>query len=499
MKTKRCDVAIIGSGFGGAGCAYALSRAGLDVIVIERGGYVARDDEDWDPKEILIDKRYKSDVAMEIDQREGKAPSLDYPNEVVGGNSIFYGGAALRMRERDFDTWPLSYADFEPYYDAAEALQEVRGQAGADPFEPPRNVEYPRPPNALTPAAARIASAARALEMKPFRIPIAIDFEGAGAREACISCFTCDGFPCKLGAKNDTQVILERADAGHLEILAQTVAGRLQEEDGRIAKLCCQPRGGGEPLEIEAETFIVAGGAVQSPAILLRSGLQRFDRSKLIGRNLMRHCNGMVGGVFPFRVNPEGKNHKQICLSDLYEDRREEHGRAVGVIQDMCMPPKDAVRYLAPDGFRTAAATFSSFIQALICIAEDRPRRVNQVTLGDERDVYGLERLRIIHRYAKEDYERRALLVGRARELLREAGAVITKLREVDSFSHAVGSVRFGEDSEAAPLDLHCRLHGLSNLYVVDGSFFPSSAGVNPSLTILANALRVSEQIVSTL
>ncbi len=502
-RTLKTDVAIIGSGFGGAGCAQALTQAGVDVIVVERGGHVARDDKDWDPKSILIDKRYKSRVPIEIDQREGKDPSLEHLNEVVGGSSIFYGGAALRLRENDFASWPLSYADVAPYYDAAEALQGVRGEAGVDPHEPPRESSYPFPPNELTTAAKRIDRAARKLGMRPFRIPMAIHYPpppGASKteREACISCFTCDGFPCKIGAKNDAEVsMLGQADPARLQVLARTVAGRLEHRDGRVVALTCHPVDGGEPLRVEAERFIVAGGAVHSPAVLLRSGLERYDRSGLIGRQLMRHCNAMIGALFPFRINPEQANHKQICLSDLYEEARERDGTAVGLIQDMCMPPKDAVRYLAPAGFRYAAATFSSFIQSVICVAEDRPRRNNRVFLGVTNDRYGLEQLRIHHRYGEDDLARLELLVTRAKRVLRKAGGIITKRREVDSFSHAVGSVRFGDDPTQAPLNLDCRLWGVENLYVVDGSFFPTSGGVNPSLTILANALRVSERILA--
>lgn len=502
MQTSKCDVVIIGSGFGGAGSAYALTRAGLDVVVVERGGHVHRDDGDWDPKGILIDKRYKSLVGIEVDQRADKPAKVELLNEVVGGNSVFYGGAALRLRENDFARWPLGYHDFEPYYEAAELLQEVRGEAGVDPYEPPRKRGYPHPPNALTTAAKRMEKAARALGMRPFRIPMAINYPGSGAsaaREDCISCFTCDGFPCKLGAKNDGEVtLLAKADRSRLRVLASTVAGKLEHEDGRVVALTCHPREGGEPLRLEAEIFIVAGGAVHSPAILLRSGLERYDRSGLVGRNLMRHCNAMLGALFPFRVNPEQTNHKQICMTDLYEQVREEQGTAVGVIQDMCMPPPAAVRHLAPAGLRIAAATFSSFIQSVICIAEDLPRVENRVFIGSERDRYGLEQLRIHHRYGDDDWARLELLVKRAKRLLRKAGGLFSTRRAVDSFSHAVGSVRFGDDPTQAPLDLNCRLAGTQNLYVVDGSFFPSSGGVNPSLTILANALRVSEQIAAS-
>ena len=496
------DVVVIGSGFGGATMAYALSRAGLKVVLVERGGWVHRDETDWSGRAIMLEGRYRSESPWHVRQRAGEGEGEGeetYPNEVVGGNSIFFGGAALRLRETDFARWPIRYTDLEPHYAAAERLLEVHGRAGEDPTEPPRSSAFPHEPPSLTAPAQRIFEAARASGYHPFHIPSALNY-GGGRLPTCVRCFTCDGFPCRIGAKNDvTQTALRHADADHLTVLARTVAARLVQRDGRATELEAIAADGGAKVALRARAFVVSAGAIGTPALLLRSGFDRFDRSGSLGRYLMRHCNGMVGYLFPFRTNPERVNHKQVCVTDLYEARRSEDGTAVGVIQDMCMPPPDVVRALGPAGFRWAASLSAGFIQTLICIAEDEPQAVNRVSLTEATDRWGLPVAAVDHRYTQADLRRRGLLIRAARRILRRAGGIGGKVRMIESFSHAVGSVRMGADAASGALDSDCRMWAFPNVFVVDGSFMPTSGGVNPSLTITANALRVAERLKARL
>jgi len=497
LETTLFDVLIVGSGFGGGAAAYSLSRAGLNVLLVERGGWVHRDENDWNGRAILLDGRYNGDAPVHVRQTANpeRAPEQIFPNEVVGGNSIFFGGAALRLRERDFDRWPIRYAELEPHYAAAEALLEVHGHAGEDPCEPPRSTPFPFPSPALTAPARRISEAATALGFHPFHIPSAINYAGSRT-PVCVRCFTCDGFPCRIGAKNDvTQTALKNADPAHLQLVARTLAVRLLERDGRITGLVAIDRDTDRRLTLRAKVFVLAGGAIGTPALLLRSGLDRLDRSASVGRYLMRHCNAMVGAPFPFRTNPELVNHKQICISDLYEQGRAEDGMAIGIIQDMCMPPAEVVRALGPQGFRWAASLSAGFIQSLICIAEDEPQAGNRVSLATETDRLGLPVVQIDHQYTAGDRRRRDLLLHAARKVLRRAGGIGSKVKLIESFSHAVGSVRMGQAEAGGALDPHCRYWGVPNLFVADGSFMPTSGGVNPSLTITANALRVAGHI----
>ena len=189
--------------------------------------------------------------------------------------------------------------------------------------------------------------------------------------------------------------------------------------------------------------------------------------------------------------------HKQVCFTDFYEEARERDGLAVGVIQDIYTPDAEVVR-------RAAGKVAGAFLrkplvhrlQNLLCVAEDEPDPANRVFLGDETDAYGMARIRVEHRYRKADHDRLQLLVRRARKILRAAGALATHTWPISSFSHAVGTLRMGNEGDA-PLDQAGRVRGLDNLFVTDGSTFPASGGVNPSLTIAAGALRIAEGIVN--
>jgi len=225
----------------------------------------------------------------------------------------------------------------------------------------------------------------------------------------------------------------------------------------------------GAALEFAAERFVVAAGALHSPALLLRSGLaEASPGGRWIGRRLMRHCSAVIAGFFPGRTNPEGVFHKQLCVSDFYEDLRGELGTATGTIQDVYTPAAVVVRQRAPAGLGTFAAWLSSRMQNLLSIAEDDPRPENAVSLTAERDRYGLEIARIDHEYTAADYRRRDYLAGHARRVLKAAGAWATRIHAIDTFSHGVGSVGMAESPEAGALDPECRVWGLSNLWGTD-------------------------------
>ena len=489
------DAVIIGSGFGGSCAAYALATAGLKTVVLERGGKPHRDEGDWDPEKILIEQRYRSESPVRVRQYGARHYEPLFPNEVLGGNSVFYGGASLRLRERDFESWPIDYDALEKHYCEAERLLGVHGESGVDECEPYRSEEYPAAPIELAPPARRIQAAAEKIGLRPFRIPLAINFEDE-SRPVCIRCITCDGFPCRIEAKNDaTTTLLRRAQELGAEVMVGTIADRLEEWEGKVRLVHCVDRASKRRFELRGGLFVLGAGALHSPGILLRSGLERFAGSRLIGRFLMRHCNAVVAGVFPFRTNPQKVFHKQLCFSEFYEEHRDRHGRATGVIQDIYTPAANAIRHFAPAGVKRLAGIAAPYMQNLLCIAEDEPQFDNAVQLSGELDTFGIETTKVDHRYAAADYERRDLLVTQARRVLKAAGALLMRVHQIDSFSHAVGTLRCGDSPEESVLDADCRFRGIDNLYVLDGSCFPASGGVNPSLTICANALRVAGRI----
>lgn len=464
--------------------------------MFERGNWAKRDDLDWNQKEILVKQRYKSECPYLTKQLNRKRTPM-YMNEVVGGGSIFYGGASLRLRVRDFDKWPIKYEDLEKYYTQAEKLLEVHGETGVDVCEPPRSAGYPYGSIELSGPATRIYNAGKKLNLHPFKLPLAVNFHNSKKR-ICERCNTCDGFPCKISTKNDLDTtLLADAQKFGTEIVTNTIVTSVKQEGNRITTVECVDKNTKERFEIHGNIVLLAAGAINSAAILLRSNIKRDISFNFVGKYLMRHCNAVVTSLFPFQTNPNQEFCKQLCFSDFYEDKREEWGTATGILQDIATPDSVVIKHHAPPGTKTFAAFVTKYLQNLLCIAEDSPREENRVTISNELDPYGVPSIEITHNYCEDDYKRLRYLQHHAKRILRAAGGLFQFTgKMLDSFSHAVGTIRFGDCPSKSALDSNCKYWGLENLYVVDGSVMPTSGGVNPSLTIAANALRVSEHII---
>jgi choline dehydrogenase-like flavoprotein len=490
------DAIIIGSGFGGAGAAYELTKAGINTLMLERGAWAKRDADDWNAEKIILQSRYWGPEPLYVKQHNASAFKPLPINEVVGGASVFYGGASMRFREQDFASWPLSYLDLEPYYSRAEKILGTHGQAGADPFEPPRSSPFPYPAIAYNPPAARILQAASKLGLRPFPVPLSLNHSNK-EKPLCRQCNTCDDYPCKIEAKGDAAArIISQLNPQFFTLMTQAQVTRLIEQDGRITGVQYIDRLSHESKIVKAKLVILSAGALWSPALLKHSFPQRTDAAfGFVGKYLMRHCNGIQSAVFPFQTNPAQIFHKQIAITHCYEDLRQELGTAVGIIQDIYTPSRKVVKAFVPTGLKTIAGFFANYIQSLICIAEDDPQATNGIGLSNELGAFGFPRLQVRHTYSANDCRRRDYLLSKARKILTTAGGMITRATPLDSFSHAVGTVRFGNSSTQGALDTFCRLYGTQNLFVLDGSFMPTSSGVNPSLTILANSLRVGHYL----
>lgn len=507
MSSNNWDVIVVGSGFGGVFAAAPLVAQGARVLMLERGEWVTRGSANWQPDGTLERTPYYSrDTPIEV--IEGERSLVIGSTACVGGPSVFYGGVSLRLREADFDPnpeivgasgarWPFGYAELEPFYERVEQQLEVAGEAGCDPTEPPRRGPYPAAAGPLGATSTMIASAGRALGLRPFALPLAIRYVGEG--RSCQLCPTCDTFACAVSAKNDlaTTLIPALMQQG-LELRARTVATRLVLRGDRVTHVEALDRERGERVELRADHVILAAGALASPHLLLASGLaQRNPAAQAVGAYLTRHCNGVVVGVFPSWVPDRGKRfHKQVAFHDFYFGAAGGPAGPLGSIQQLQTPPIALVKANSPAWMRPFLGLALPHTTGLLVLASDQPRAENRVTLGSgPSDVFGLPQVRVHHHYTPRDEAGRAALMREGQRILRRAGARFFYRHHITTFSHAAGSVRFGDDASSAPLDRFCRFRGVSNLLVTDASFMPTCGGLNPSLTIAANALRVGEAL----
>ncbi|MGK2962323.1 MAG: GMC family oxidoreductase [Gemmatimonadaceae bacterium] len=489
------DAIVIGSGFGGALAAVPLVQAGQSVLMIERGGWVGRGPDNWGRNGAgLVTPHYTRDAAFRVSSGRGERRASAW--NCVGGQSVFYGAASYRFRESDFEdnadlvedsgaAWPFRYDDLEPFYARAEALLGVAGESGHEPGEPRRSSPFPQRPASLSRSARRIADAATRLGLTPSRIPLAISYASSANRRECVMCGKCDGYACAAESKNDlaTGVIPDLMRLG-MSLRANTVCVRLTTRNGHVTGVECMSRVTGERETFKAALVLLAAGTLATPHLLLASDLAQLNpASASVGRYLTRHRNAVVMGAFFRRPNPGAEFDKQIAILDLYE--------SAGSIQQFT-PPTGLVKAYLPAAVRGLAVKFTSHALGLLAIAEDQPRATNSVSVNwHATDRYGLPELRVHHEYSERDERMGKVLIDQARAILREAGALFTLVHPIRTFSHALGTVRMGDDPLTSSLDPWGRYRGLDNLFVVDGSALPRSAGLNPSLTIAANALRI--------
>jgi choline dehydrogenase-like flavoprotein len=507
------DALVIGSGFGGMMAAHALVHAGQRVLLVERGSWVRRGPHNWTGEEVgPLCSHYNTEAPYLVNDDGGRSAAGAF--FCVGGPSVFYGGVALRLRQEDFESdpdldggsgaaWPYAYADLEPWYAAAERIIGVAGVGTDDPTEPWRSTPYIERPGPISAISERIGEAARALGLHPFRLPLAINHGAAEGRASCTACGTCDGFACAIGAKNDlaTSVLPGLLERG-LELRTGSAAVRLLAERGRVTGVAVADVRTGQTEVFRARRVILSAGALASPHLLLASGLHRFNPGgHVVGRYLMRHLNRIVFGGFTRSPVPDGRFHKQIGIHDFYfgdPQGREPRGK-LGGIQQVATPPGELVRSQVPGPLGVLGARLVGHLAGLLTIAEDQPQFHNRVAIATDRiDRLGLPGLTVTHRYSARDHAASGTLVKAARAVLRRAGAIGFYHHTIGTYSHAAGTVRMGRNPRTSALDGYGRFRGLDNLFVLDGSFMPRSGGVNPSLTIAANALRASAALIAT-
>ena len=492
------DVVVIGSGVGGGCVALTLADTGARILILERGERLPREPQNWDAEAVFGAQRYRTQDIWQDGAGRKFRPGQFY---FVGGHTKFYGAAMFRFRERDFEAleheegvspaWPIRYADLEPFYDRAERLFGVHGRAGDDPTEPPRSAPYPFPAIPHEPLLADLFDRFRGRGLKPFHMPAAVDFHPGGK---CVRCGTCDAFPCRIDAKGDAETRLIDPALRHANVTLQTgcLVTKLTTDDSGKRVIAAEVERDGENRTIHARLFVLSAGAINSAAVLLRSATPRHpnglaNSSGAVGRHYMSHNCTALMTLMPLQVN-DTRFPKTLALNDYYfggdvSDKPLGNLQMLGKIQE---PMLRGALPRVPKWLRAGLAHHSVDWYVMSEDLAHRDSTVRPLADGSIELNWRRTNMRAHERF-----------VEITKRLFRDIGfpVVLSKAFDADTTSHQCGTVRFGDDPAQAPLDTYCRAYDHENLYVVDGGFLPSSAALNPALTIAAQALRASEHL----
>src|SRR4051794_18357926 len=544
------DVIIIGTGAGGGTLAHRLAPSGKKILLLERGGYLPREVENWDSREVFGRERY---VTTEHWYDKHGAAFRPHAQYFVGGNTKVYGGAVFRLPGRDFGggghyggapppgagspphpappppagaggpplprpagggpapppparAGPTSYPDLEPYYGEAERLYPVHGQAGEDPTEPPRSGPFPYPAVSHEPRIQQLHDDLARIGHRPFHLPVGVDLDESDPEAGrCVRCDRFDGFPCLTDGKADSHVVCVRPALKHPNVTLLTHA-RVQRLDadasGRSVQRVVVDRKGREEA-FSADVVVVSCGAVNSAALLLGSASDKHpgglaNSSGVVGRHYMAHLNSALIAIS--RAPNVTKFQKTLALNDYYWGAADSE-LPLGHIQMLGKSDRNILRTAAPRfAPRRALDYLAKHAIDFWLTTEDLPDTRNRVTLDRKGNVH----------LTKTDHnsEPHKRLLAKLEHLLVPLGCHATGIRRwsvlseqvpLAGIAHNCGTVRFGTDPKRSALDVHCKAHDLDNLYVVDTSFFPSSGAVNPALTAMANALRVGDHLLARL
>lgn len=493
------DVIVIGSGAGGGPMTLSLAQKGFNVLLLERGEAVPREADNSSVEQVFLKLKYSPDVRWY--DRDGQA-YRPKPWYNTGGATKFFGTVLVRYRESDFNdvqhaegispAWPINYSDLEPWYGEAERLFGAHGDTSPDPFDPPRSSALPYGPVGNEPFLARIHEKVHAKGLHSFQMPVAVDLHEGGK---CRRCSTCDGFPCPYGAKNDaeTRCVEPALATGRVTMWTNSEVTRLllDERTRRINAVEVQHQG--ETKTITANVVVLSAGSVNSPLILMRSATSSMPRglansNDVVGRNYMVHNLTMMMAI-SHRPNPT-RFQKTFAFNDWY-DGDEKFPYPMGNVQTLGRLQAGMLvagtRFLPPWLGRELTRRSLD----ILTTSEDLPDWNNRVLLDGSK-------VRVLIRPTNMKAHRE--LNRRTKALMRSIGLplVIWKTLPANLTACPLGTIRMGEDPRSAPIDGYCRSYDHPNLFVVDGSIMPSSAALNPSLTIIAQSLRVADHIART-
>lgn len=495
--TSPPDIVIIGSGIGGATVAAGLAPTGAKIVILEAGDHIRDNPVNRDQRAIFQRGHFRpKEVWYEAD---GTAFNPgNYYN--VGGNSKFYGAVLVRYRREDFaeihhregvsPAWPFPYEELEPWYGKAERLYKVRGQIGEDPWEPAHSSGYDHAP---VPDEAPIADVRARLKQKglhPYSLPLGIDIDAWLAKGQT----PWDAHPNSLDGKMDAEstALASALDYPNVTLETRATGTRLTADaSGRLNGVYYVRDG--EAHVLSPKLVILAAGAVQSAALLLRSADSNHpnglaNSSDQVGRNFMNHNSSAVIGIAPGYRNTS-VYQKTFGFNDFYLSDGE-GGPPLGNVQLLGRVSEKILKASLPLVPERVLKFITDRSIDFYAMSEDVPNPNSRVTVQGDR---------IVLHWHRTNWDAHLALVAKLKAILKSIGFPIVLTRPFDKRtpSHQCGTIRIGNDPATAPLDIFCRAFDHPNLFVVDASFLPTSAAVNPALTIAAQALRVADHIAS--
>jgi choline dehydrogenase-like flavoprotein len=514
---KRYDVIIIGSGAGGGTLARQLAPSGKSILILERGDWLKREKHNWDAAAVFEDNRYVSPDRWYDRYGRPFQPQVHY---FVGGATKMFGAALYRLRREDFGklqhydgispAWPIAYEELEPYYTHAERMYHVHGLRGQDPTEPPASAPYPYEPVTNEPRIQQLFDSLTAAGCHPFPAPSAVMLnERDMAYSPCIRCQTCDGFPCLVHAKSDAEVVAVRPSLEFPNVVLLRNAKALKLETNasgtEVTEILADVAG--EREVFRGDIVVVACGAVNSAKLLLMSANSAHPNglangSDQVGRNYMFH-NSQAVLALSREPNPT-KFQKTLALNDFYfgmdgfeypMGNIQMIGKSLGPMYRGEKPLETALLPMALLG------DIASHALDFWLTTEDLPDPENRVTVDSAGNV--------TLSYTPNNQVPQQKLYDKLKSMLGQLGIYQGHLIPrhiymktavpIAGCAHQAGTCRFGTDPKSSVLDVNCKAHELDNLYVVDTSFFVSIGAVNPSLTAIANAIRVGDHLMQRL
>lgn len=489
------DVIIIGSGAGGGTIAYTLADTGKKILILEQGTFLPREKRNWDPEFIFGKDGYKADVTWEGPDGKEIKPILYHR---VGGNTKMYGALLHRQRPEDFQeqqhkggispAWPVGYDEFEPYYMMAEHVMKIHGNRGEDPSAGWASGPFPFKAFPHERRIQEVADNLASMGLHPHHSNLALNRDiDEPYRRPCIACNTCDPFPCMLHAKSDAETALVRPALMHDNVTLWTGArvDRLIEENGKITRI--ELERDGEPMSLSADLVVVSCGAINTAALLLRSRVA--NSSDQVGRNFTKHNQSGISAM-DYRNPNDTIFQKTLGVHDFYNGGPD-HPYPLGTVQLTGKAHWTRIMgdYAFMDIKEERAKEVQKYAVDFWFTSEDLPDPGNRIEWTDRGIKFN---------YRPNNRESHYEFMDMFQEkYLRPQGFTdfIRSTKGLQFTWHQAGTAQFGTDPKKSVLDTNCKAWDVDNLYVVDASFQPSQGATNPTLTIIANAIRVGEHL----